>query len=194
MIARCAGSAVVLALAAQASAQWWWPPTGGLSVQPECRDPSSTITLGIGGLWPDNCVPNGVSVSRSGLEVDIVTVREPPPGGCLTVISNWSLSPMVTGLPAGTYSVFVTHQVSGQTIHPRTQVGTFQVVASCGGCYANCDGSMTPPVLNVMDFVCFLNRFAAGESYANCDGSTTPPALNISDFVCFLNAFAAGCS
>ena len=30
--------------------------------------------------------------------------------------------------------------------------------------------------------------------YANCDGSTTPPILNANDFQCFLNAYAAGCS
>jgi hypothetical protein len=29
-------------------------------------------------------------------------------------------------------------------------------------CYANCDASTIAPVLNVNDFVCFLNRFAAG--------------------------------
>ena len=29
-------------------------------------------------------------------------------------------------------------------------------------CYANCDNSTTPPVLNVLDFSCFLNKFAAG--------------------------------
>ena len=61
-------------------------------------------------------------------------------------------------------------------------------------CYANCDGSTTPPVLNVLDFSCFLNRFAAGNSYANCDGSTAPPVLNVLDFSCFLNRFAAGCT
>jgi hypothetical protein len=61
-------------------------------------------------------------------------------------------------------------------------------------CYANCDGSTAAPVLNVNDFNCFLNRFAAGDSYANCDGSTAPPVLNVNDFNCFLNRFAAGCS
>jgi hypothetical protein len=61
-------------------------------------------------------------------------------------------------------------------------------------CYANCDQSTTPPILNIADFSCFLNRFAAGDSYANCDASTTPPVLNVSDFACFLNRFAAGCS
>jgi probable HAF family extracellular repeat protein len=61
-------------------------------------------------------------------------------------------------------------------------------------CYANCDQSTTPPLLNVADFGCFLNRFAAGDPYANCDSSTTAPVLNVADFSCFLNAFAAGCS
>ncbi len=61
-------------------------------------------------------------------------------------------------------------------------------------CYANCDGSTTAPVLNVLDFGCFLNRFAAGDTYANCDASTTPPVLNVLDFGCFLNRFAAGCT
>ncbi len=60
-------------------------------------------------------------------------------------------------------------------------------------CYPNCDGSTGVPALNVLDFGCFLNRFAAGDTYANCDGSTTPPVLNVLDFSCFLNSFAAGC-
>jgi spore germination protein YaaH len=69
-------------------------------------------------------------------------------------------------------------------------------------CYANCDSSTMPPVLNVDDFMCFINRFAEGSllvhseqigHYANCDGSTVSPVLNVDDFVCFLSAFAAGC-
>ncbi len=62
------------------------------------------------------------------------------------------------------------------------------------GCYANCDSSPAQPILNVNDFVCFLNQFAAGDPRANCDASTQNPVLNAVDFVCFLNAFAAGCS
>jgi hypothetical protein len=71
--------------------------------------------------------------------------------------------------------------------------GTFVLNASLATCYPNCDGSTAPPVLNVLDFNCFLNRFSAGASYANCDGSTTPPVLNVLDFNCFLNRFSAGC-
>jgi len=60
-------------------------------------------------------------------------------------------------------------------------------------CYANCDASTTAPVLNVADFTCFLQKFAAGNAYANCDNSTTAPVLNVADFTCFLQKFAAGC-
>ncbi len=60
-------------------------------------------------------------------------------------------------------------------------------------CYANCDASTTPPVLNINDFTCFLNSFAAGNAYANCDHSTSAPVLNVLDFTCFLNQFASGC-
>lgn len=62
------------------------------------------------------------------------------------------------------------------------------------GCWGNCDGSTTAPILNVLDFQCFVNRFASGDSYANCDESTTAPLLNILDYQCFINAFAAGCT
>jgi hypothetical protein len=63
----------------------------------------------------------------------------------------------------------------------------------CPPCPANCDRSTIPPILNVNDFQCFLNRFASGDPSANCDGSTIPPVLNVNDFQCFLNLFAAGC-
>jgi glucose/arabinose dehydrogenase len=71
--------------------------------------------------------------------------------------------------------------------------GAIYRVAATGACYPNCDGSTTPPMLNVLDFNCFLNRFVAADPYANCDGSTTAPVLNVLDFNCFLNAFTGGC-
>ena len=65
--------------------------------------------------------------------------------------------------------------------------------ATLPGCYANGDGSLNPPILNVGDFTCFLQRFAAGNPYANCDRSTATPNLNVADFTCFLQRFASGC-
>jgi hypothetical protein len=64
---------------------------------------------------------------------------------------------------------------------------------SCNTCYANCDGSTTSPALNVQDFTCFLQRYAAADPYANCDGSTVAPTINVQDFTCFLQRYAAGC-
>ena len=62
----------------------------------------------------------------------------------------------------------------------------FPLVEIAGStCYANCDGSTASPLLNVNDYVCFNNRFQAGDAYANCDGSTSTPVLNVNDFVCF---------
>jgi hypothetical protein len=70
---------------------------------------------------------------------------------------------------------------------------TMQLIAAAPPCYANCDGSTIAPILNVSDFICFGNRFVAGDTWANCDGSTTAPILNVSDYICFNNLFAAGC-
>jgi hypothetical protein len=72
----------------------------------------------------------------------------------------------------------------------------YSVVATATAptCYPNCDHSTSVPFLNVADFTCFLQKFAAADAYANCDNSTTPPTLNVADFTCFLQKFAAGCS
>jgi probable HAF family extracellular repeat protein len=71
--------------------------------------------------------------------------------------------------------------------------GWIATIPAPPSCYANCDGSTSTPILNVNDFACFLDRFAAGDAHANCDGSTMPPALNVLDLACFLNQFATGC-
>ena len=90
-----------------------------------------------------------------------------------------------------------TIRVRGAAVAQGTQgfavVATGSVSTSAGACYANCDGSSTAPVLNVNDFICFQQLYAAGDSYANCDNSTVAPVLNVNDFICFQQQFAAGC-
>jgi hypothetical protein len=76
----------------------------------------------------------------------------------------------------------------------------YEVVGSpASQCYADCDAD---ELLNVDDFICFINEFATAQSlppsqqmthYANCDGNTTEPILTVDDFICFINEFAAGC-
>ncbi len=61
-------------------------------------------------------------------------------------------------------------------------------------CYADCDTSTGPGVLDIFDFLCFGNRFSASHAYAcDCDLSTGPGVCDIFDFLCFGNAFDAGC-
>ena len=91
----------------------------------------------------------------------------------------------------GPFSGTITINSNAPDEPARVVLVTGSVVS--GACYANCDGSTISPVLNVNDFSCFLNRYAAGDSYANCDGSSISPVLNVNDFSCFLNAYAAGC-
>ncbi|MBL9030673.1 MAG: hypothetical protein JNM80_03075, partial [Phycisphaerae bacterium] len=95
---------------------------------------------------------------------------------------------------AGTWNLNVTDCAGGDTGNIVGFILLLKMAPSGGGCYANCDASTTVPFLNVNDFVCFNNLFAAGDTYANCDQSTSPPVLNVNDFICFNNAFAAGCS
>ncbi|MCA9279250.1 MAG: PQQ-dependent sugar dehydrogenase [Phycisphaeraceae bacterium] len=54
-------------------------------------------------------------------------------------------------------------------------------------CYADCDDSGT---LNIFDYICFGNDYAANGMYADCNVDGT---LNIFDYICFGNAYAAGC-
>jgi hypothetical protein len=83
--------------------------------------------------------------------------------------------------------------IAGYRTNMNTLVSTGTLARYPGLCYPNCDHSTSLPLLNVLDFNCFLNRFVTSDAYANCDGSTAPPTLNVLDFNCFLNAFTAGC-
>jgi hypothetical protein len=103
----------------------------------------------------------------------------------------------------GAGGVFITGETTGALGGPSAGSADIYLARYPGQvCYPNCDGSTTPPILNVEDFSCFINEFAAASllppaqqqvHYANCDGSTTPPVLNVEDFSCFINAFAQGC-
>jgi uncharacterized membrane protein len=103
-------------------------------------------------------------------------------------MTGWSIYSGLSMSPDGRYIVGLGRYEINSVLQGNGYVAIIEP------CYANCDQSTTPPQLNVNDFVCFLNKFAAGDSYTNCDGSTRAPILNANDFQCFLNSFAAGCS
>ncbi len=61
-------------------------------------------------------------------------------------------------------------------------------------CYADCDNSTGPGVLDIFDFLCFGNSFDQGNPYAcDCDTTTGLGVCDVFDFLCFGNAFNAGC-
>jgi probable HAF family extracellular repeat protein len=105
------------------------------------------------------------------------------------------LSHGIPGAPAAPIVEALSVNASGQIVANADDglAPTGLLLTPVAACYANCDASTAAPVLNVLDFNCFLNRFSSGDSYANCDGSTAAPVLNVLDFNCFLNRFTSGC-
>ena len=168
--------------------------------------PSGDILLG-GAFTGVGGVPGTAYIARCSIGFAVVPATQ-------TVAPGSPASFTISGRPASGYqwrkdtinisgATSVTYTISSAT---AGDAGSYDclVTTQCGAqlssaavlavsCYANCDGSISPPVLNANDFQCFLNTFAALDSYANCDGSTAPPVLNANDFQCFLNTFAAGC-
>lgn len=60
--------------------------------------------------------------------------------------------------------------------------------------YADCDNSTGPGVMDIFDFLCFIDSFISGTAYAcDCDNSTGPEGCDIFDFLCFQTAFVTGC-
>jgi hypothetical protein len=126
--------------------------------------------------------------------------------GSTNATSEWTgagWSQLTTGGPSGRSSGAMAYDSANRRVITYGGVSANSLsdmwAFACGSpgnptpCYANCDGSSTPPVLNVGDFTCFLQQFAGGQLYANCDQSMTPPILNVGDFTCFLQRFATGC-
>ena len=57
-------------------------------------------------------------------------------------------------------------------------------------CYADCDWSTGPGILDIFDFLCFQNAFVTGEPYAcNCEIVSGLGVCDIFDFLCFQNRF-----
>ncbi|QYU67759.1 hypothetical protein J4558_23180 [Leptolyngbya sp. 15MV] len=185
---------------------------GGTSLQPPAPEPA----LGRIGRW------DGSSWHRFGLGLNnqVEALLELPNGhlvvgGLFTQaggapasrIARWdgqAWHPLGTGVSVSTgTSPFV----ASLTLLPNGDIvaaGDFTVAGgqtapsiarwtSNPDCYANCDNSQATPTVTPADFVCFINRFRAGDLYANCDNSVGTPALTPADFVCFLNKFRAGC-
>jgi agmatine/peptidylarginine deiminase len=166
-------------------------PNGGLAPTAYLQRPNGGETLTPGEVYTISWVSDddaGVAA------VDLLLSTDGGQTYPTTIASNQaaigSYAWTVPNLATSQARVRVVARDAVQNIGSDESDGNFTIGAAC---YANCDGSTASPVLNVNDFVCFQQRFAAGDSYANCDGSTAAPVLNVNDFVCFQQLFAAGC-
>ncbi|MFN0133401.1 MAG: kelch repeat-containing protein [Phycisphaerales bacterium] len=138
-------------------------------------NPGATIVLTVAGVWGPTYqwLKDGVTVMNGGT----ISGAQTP---------TLTITPAQIG-DTGAYSALLTTSCGSVT----SNVANVFVVG--GPCYANCDGSTAVPILNVNDFVCFLNKFVVLDPYANCDSSTVAPVFNVMDFICFNNRFASGC-
>lgn len=98
----------------------------------------------------------------------------------------------------GSYAGLVIHNsldiidASPGRASPDSVSGGFRVASLV--CYADCDTSTGLEVLDVFDFLCFLNHFAANDLYAcKCDVGSGPNTCDIFDLLCSQNAYDAGC-
>ena len=106
-----------------------------------------------------------------------------------------------TGLDGWTLTHVTAASADGSTItgygrnpHGFTEAWVAYLGLAKAACYADCDISTGTGILDIFDFLCFGNRFAANDPYAcDCDTSTGPGVCDIFDFLCFGNAFEAGC-
>ena len=81
------------------------------------------------------------------------------------------------------------HTIGGHIMHDDLEVTYGET-----SCYADCDPSTGPGVLDLFDFLCFQDSFVAGEPYAcDCDTTTGPLVCDLFDFLCFQDAFVSGC-
>jgi hypothetical protein len=172
--------------------------TGGRGAEPEEGDATWLHTRFDTEFWGAAGGDFAAQASATTVVVDDV-VDYTWSGAALTAdVQGWAADPasnfgwFVTGVETGfqTSKRFASRESAPESFRPRL-VLTYTV--DPGPCYANCDASTLAPVLNVLDFNCFLNRFSAGAAYANCDASTLAPVLNVLDFNCFLNRFSQGC-
>jgi hypothetical protein len=143
-------------------------------------------TLPPGNYWLDYGITD---TGNFGVPTTVLNAPNTPGANALQLVSGaW------TAIVDAGENVSVNPPTQGCSNSPQDLA--FVLLGTGGGsvCYPNCDHSTTIPFLNVADFTCFLQKFAAADPYANCDHSTVAPALNVADFTCFLQKFAAGCS
>jgi len=172
---------VVGAITSHAQGQfWWWPPD--CTIEPPNPTSDEAITITLGGLYPDSCIPNGSSIAIFGNLIQFDVLRDYPPDiVCMQVISGWSLSETTGPLAVGNYSVAASFYYNGVPMAGPTSACNFSVVAPCPA-DINRDGTV-----DVRDFLKLLSLWGTnpgGPPDLNGDG-----IVNEADFLELLAAW-----
>ena len=115
-------------------------------------DPALNAGLPLGFSFPvdDYAGTEIFAPAKTGANIYYLSLQNPGHAG----IAGWARG-------AGLVYSFSTTCGPNQLAHPYF-AQLFSNVMGPLACYANCDHSTSPPILNVQDFACFLNMFAAG--------------------------------
>jgi hypothetical protein len=91
------------------------------------------------------------------------------------------------GMCAVNPKIHIPHNVLGLFVNPPDDIDALDRISDDPECYADCDGN---GMLDLFDFLCFVNAFTSGDPYADCDENGS---FDLFDFLCYSNAFNAGC-
>ena len=114
------GKLIVLALVlGLVSSAFAWPP-GYTDIVPLNPTIADVVSISVGGVWANSCIPNGSSISVDGNDIYFDVIQEPPEI-CLTMITSWEQVQSVGPLAAGVYSVY-----AGLTDTPGVPPSTYE--------------------------------------------------------------------
>ena len=75
-------------------------------IQPPQPTEADEISVIVGGVWADSCIPQYDYHSSYGNTIAIFAVADAPPGvACATVITPWEFATHIGRLPVGSYTV-----------------------------------------------------------------------------------------
>src|SRR5437762_3505589 len=77
-----------------------------VSIDPPNPDPTTPITIRVGGMWRDGCVPANPQIAISNNDVNFVLTA--PGGICTGALTPFKAEGKIAALPPGVYRVRVT--------------------------------------------------------------------------------------
>ena len=117
-----------LSIPSSSAAQW----DDYVIVQPSHPTEADEVSVIVGGVWGDSCIPEYDDHSIQGNTIVIHAVSGAPPGvACAPVITPWEFTTHIGCLPAGSYTVELRIvSLQGQEYPPR--FGYFSVLPGAG--------------------------------------------------------------